>query len=250
MSFDVGGFYIRYTNRLGRLTTQTPAGPTFFYTNISNSRNVGAELFVEADVLALASGATGKQQLFVFASMAPISARYMKGPVTGNRVEFSSSFIGRWGGTYKRGGFSGTLQYSRTGDQFTDANNTVLLPDASQGYIPEQKVMDLTANYGINQNYILTLGINNLLDNKYFTRRASAYPGPGLIGADGRTLNVAVTVKSRGLQPLVCLPRRIGDGRRGRQRISQRSLLDRALHKRVAASLGGAGSVLDTSAHS
>jgi Fe(3+) dicitrate transport protein len=174
---------------------QTPTGPTFFYTNISNSRNIGAELYVEADVLALANGATGRSQLFVFGSMAPISARYMKGPVVGNRVEFSSHFIGRWGGTYKRGPFSGTLQYSHTGDQFTDANNTLLLPDASQGYIPVQEVMDLTVNYGFHQNYNLTVGINNLLDNRYFTRRASAYPGPGLIGADGRNMNVGITIK-------------------------------------------------------
>jgi Fe(3+) dicitrate transport protein len=195
VSFDVGGFYIKYNDRLGRLTTQTSTGPTFYYTNISNSRNIGAELFLEADLLSLATGATSKSQLFVFASMAPISARYMEGPVSGNRVEFSSSFIGRWGGTFKRGLFSGTLQYSRTGDQFTDANNTLLLPDSSQGYIPEQRVMDLTANYGLSQNYVLTLGINNLLDSKYFTRRASAYPGPGLIGADGRTVNLGITVK-------------------------------------------------------
>ena len=126
---------------------------------------------------------------------APISARYMKGPVTGHRVEFSSSFIGRWGGTYKRDSFSGTLQYSHTGDQFTDANNTLLLPDASQGYIPEQKVMDLTANYGLKENYVLTFNVNNLLDTRYFTRRASAYPGPGLIGGDGRTFHMGVTVK-------------------------------------------------------
>jgi Fe(3+) dicitrate transport protein len=195
VSFDVGGFYIKYRDRLGKLTMQTPTGPTFFYTNISNSRNIGAELYVEADVLALANGATGRSQLFVFGSMAPISARYMKGPVVGNRVEFSSHFIGRWGGTYKRGPFSGTLQYSHTGDQFTDANNTLLLPDASQGYIPVQEVMDLTVNYGFHQNYNLTVGINNLLDNRYFTRRASAYPGPGLIGADGRNMNVGITIK-------------------------------------------------------
>jgi Fe(3+) dicitrate transport protein len=195
VSFDVGGFYIKYTNRLGRLTTQTPTGPSFFYTNISNSRNVGAELYVEADLFGLVTGTTGRSQLFTFASMAPISARYMKGPVTGNRVEFGSNFIGRWGATYKRDSFSGTLQYSYTGDQFTDANNTLLLPDASQGYIPVQRVMDLTANYGIRQNYVLTFNVNNLLDTRYFTRRASAYPGPGLIGGDGRTVHMGVTVK-------------------------------------------------------
>jgi Fe(3+) dicitrate transport protein len=195
VSFDVGGFYIKYRDRLGKLTSETPSGPTFFYTNISNSRNIGAELFVEADLFSLVTGGTGNSQLFAFASMAPISARYKEGPVAGNRVEFSSSFIGRWGGTYKRGGFSGTLQYSHTGDQFTDANNTLRLPDSSQGYIPEQKVMDFTGNYSLQQNYILTLGINNVLDNRYFTRRASAYPGPGLIGADGRTVNFGITVK-------------------------------------------------------
>jgi Fe(3+) dicitrate transport protein len=179
VSFDVGGFYIKYRDRLGKLTTQTSTGTTFLYTNVSNSRNIGAELYVEADLLALARGSSGRSQLFTFASMAPISARYKEGPVAGNRVEFSSSFIGRWGATYRRDSFSGSLQYSHTGDQFTDANNTLRLPDSSQGYIPEQKVMDLTLNYGFLKYYNLTVGVNNLLNTKYFTRRASAYPGPG-----------------------------------------------------------------------
>ena len=43
--------------------------------------------------------------------------------------------------------------------------------------------------------YVLTVGVNNLLDTRYFTRRASAYPGPGTIGADGRTLNAGITLK-------------------------------------------------------
>ena len=195
LSFDVGGFYIRYNDRLGKLTTQTSAGPTFLYTNVSNSRNIGFESYLETDLLALARRATGRSSLFVFSSVAPISARYMQGPVTGNRVEFASNFIGRWGGTLRRDSFSGTLQYSYTGGQFTDANNTLLLPDASQGYIPEQRVVDLTMNYGFQKNYVLTVGVNNLLNTKYFTRRASAYPGPGLIGADGRTANIGFTFK-------------------------------------------------------
>lgn len=95
LSFDAGGFYIRYNDRLGRLTTQTSTGPTFLYTNISNSRNIGFESYLETDLLALARGATGRSSLFLFSSVAPISARYDEGPVTGNRVEFSSSFIGR-----------------------------------------------------------------------------------------------------------------------------------------------------------
>jgi len=33
----------------------------------------------------------------------------------------------------------------------------------------------------------LEAGINNFTDNKYFTRRASGYPGPGIIPSDFRS---------------------------------------------------------------
>lgn len=49
--------------------------------------------------------------------------------------------------------------------------------------------------FELQKKHILNVGVNNLLDTRYFTRRASAYPGPGLIGADGRTLNVGITLK-------------------------------------------------------
>lgn len=39
------------------------------------------------------------------------------------------------------------------------------------------------------------MGVNNLADAVYFTRRAGGYPGPGAMPADGRT--AFVTLKSQ-----------------------------------------------------
>jgi Fe(3+) dicitrate transport protein len=37
--------------------------------------------------------------------------------------------------------------------------------------------------------------VNNLSDERYFTRRAGGYPGPGILPADGRNVYFSVGVK-------------------------------------------------------
>ena len=44
--------------------------------------------------------------------------------------------------------------------------------------------MDLTASYTYKQLTFST-SLNNLTNNMYFTRRATGYPGPGIIPAEG-----------------------------------------------------------------
>jgi Fe(3+) dicitrate transport protein len=41
----------------------------------------------------------------------------------------------------------------------------------------------------------LKAGINNVLDERYFTRRAGGYPGPGALPADGRSLFISIGAK-------------------------------------------------------
>jgi Fe(3+) dicitrate transport protein len=41
---------------------------------------------------------------------------------------------------------------------------------------------------------VMRVGFNNLLDERYFTRRASSYPGPGLIPSDGRRVHASFGV--------------------------------------------------------
>ena len=55
--------------------------------------------------------------------------------------------------------------------------------------------MDLSANYQFTSNIKLEASVNNITDNRYFTRRASGYPGPGIIPSDGRSFNLTLEVK-------------------------------------------------------
>jgi Fe(3+) dicitrate transport protein len=55
--------------------------------------------------------------------------------------------------------------------------------------------VDLTATYKFPKTVNLKAGINNLLNETYFTRRAGGYPGPGALPADGRTFFVSVGIK-------------------------------------------------------
>jgi len=193
LQFDIGGFYLKYRDRLGLLTRKSEQAQTLsLWTNISDSRNIGVESFVELDILRLARASDTKGSLSLFSSIAKIDARYLGGVANGKRVEFAPGSIIRAGITYRLSGLSATLQYSSVGDQFTDANNTLSTVDAVQGRIPAYRSWDLSGSYHFWKRYVLRAGVNNLSDARYFTRRAVSYPGPGLIPADGRAFYVSV----------------------------------------------------------
>jgi Fe(3+) dicitrate transport protein len=89
-----------------------------------------------------------------------------------------------------------TGQLSYTSGTYSDANNTRQPTANSQnGWIPAYTVIDLTLSFPIDNGWSLSMGINNLADAVYFTRRAGGYPGPGAMPADGRT--VFITLKSQ-----------------------------------------------------
>jgi Fe(3+) dicitrate transport protein len=89
-----------------------------------------------------------------------------------------------------------TTQLSYVGDSFGDANNT-LKPSANaqNGLIPSYTIIDLTLVHTFNKQYDIRAGVNNLLNEHYFTRRAGGYPGPGALPADGRTFFLTFTAK-------------------------------------------------------
>ena len=195
LHFDLGGFYLKYGNRLGLLTQKNNTGQTVsLWTNVSDSRNVGVETFAEADLFRVAGVPESKGSLSLFSSIAWINTRYLGGTVLGNRVELAPESIVRAGLTYRVASFSATIQHSRVGDQFTDATNTLFTVDGVQGLIPSYKVWDLSGSYNLNR-YVVRAGINNLSDSHYFNRRATSYPGPGVIPADGRGIYASVGLR-------------------------------------------------------
>jgi Fe(3+) dicitrate transport protein len=84
-------------------------------------------------------------------------------------------------------------------EQYTDAFNSLKdvnggLREGVIGEIPSYDILDVSVAYTY-KRFKLETGINNLLDNAYFTRRATGYPGPGIIPSEPRTWYATLQVK-------------------------------------------------------
>ena len=111
-------------------------------------------------------------------------------------MENAPANIFRGGITAGYKGFLLTGQISSVGETYSDANNTVVVSaNGNTGVIPSYTVIDLTATYKFAKGLNIKAGINNLFDERYFTRRAGGYPGPGALPADGRTFFVSAGAK-------------------------------------------------------
>lgn len=201
-NFDVSYFHLNYANRIGTITQLDQAGQSYqFRTNLGESVSKGFEGYLEFDPVTAIFKTSRYGFLHFFASLAFVDATYqdflttslvngqlVESNLKGNQVENAPRKINRYGATYRFRTFSMTWQLSDIGETFADASNTVT-PNAAAttGLIPSYKVQDLSASYTFKKRYTLKAGINNLTDERYFTRRAGGYPGPGLMPADGRT---------------------------------------------------------------
>jgi Fe(3+) dicitrate transport protein len=203
LTFDVGAFYLFYNNRIGTINVNSKN----LKTNIGASVSQGIESFIELDVMRIFSEKSKIGNLKLYANIAYIDARYTRWDdpaglidltknYKGNYVENAPRTINRFGLTYKYNRFSINYQLNQVGSVFTDAMNTEL-PNAKAtiGKIDGYTVMDLSCTYLINGKYNVKAGVNNLTNERYATRRAGGYPGPGLLPANGRTFYFSIGVK-------------------------------------------------------
>ncbi|MDP5172348.1 MAG: TonB-dependent receptor, partial [Bacteroidia bacterium] len=196
--YDVSAYYLRYNDRIG-LLLRADQPPLFLdyrlRTNIADSYTLGVEAVLEADVLRLLKGKTHPYGLVVFANGSFNHARYVNTSdlsILDKQVELVPALMLRSGITFMKGNFQAQYQLSFLSQQFTDATNAIRSSSAVNGLIPAYSVSDLTLRY---RWRMLTLetGVNNLLDQRYFTRRAVSYPGPGIIPGEGRSWFVTVS---------------------------------------------------------
>ncbi len=192
-------FYLAYEGKIGQiLQTDTVLFNDFRYrTNVSDARNIGIESFAEVNLLRLFKIKNEDWKWSIFANLALIDARYINTDDTSikdNQVEMVPPLTLKIGNTLKYRQFSSTLQLAHTGEHFSDASNARRTASAIEGLIFAYQVVDLSVSY---RWKFLTLegSINNLLDEKYFTRRAESYPGPGIIPSDGRGFYVTLQGK-------------------------------------------------------
>ncbi|MEO5892331.1 MAG: TonB-dependent receptor [Ferruginibacter sp.] len=199
LRWDINGFLLQYSNRFGTLAQKDDTGAFYLYrTNIGNSLAKGAEIFIQADWLF-----GTKVNLSVFTSTAFMHARYTSAVVKsgnsnidirGNKVESAPDLITRNGVTVRYKRLSYSILYSYTSETFADALNTVqpLATTGAVGLVPAYGLLDMNASYRFSKALELRLNVSNIADKKYFTKRPTFYPGPGIWPSDGRNASVTI----------------------------------------------------------
>ncbi len=194
LNIDISAFLMRYNQRIGLY--ELPGSTTLFRTNIGDSRHIGIESFMELDFWKVIRKTTKQSNLAIFLNLALTDASYINSEITAirnRRVEYVPEVMIRTGINYRWKGFKTTYQFSYLGEQFSDATNSVFNPNALTGLIPSYYVMDLSIEYQY-KSYKVSGGVNNLTNEKYFTRRAESYPGPGIIPATIRSFYFSLGV--------------------------------------------------------
>lgn len=197
---DVTAFYLGYNDRIGQIL-KADQPPTFndyrLRTNISDARNVGVEAFLEANIWHLIAPRDSSRRLTVFINTSVVDARYVRTDETSirnKRVELVPPFTFRTGLSWIQGRFRSSLNWAYTAEHFTDATNTRRTASAVNGIIPAYAVADFSVAWRW-RAFLVEASCNNLFNAAYFTRRADAYPGPGIIPADGRGWFLTVGVR-------------------------------------------------------
>jgi len=199
LNFDIGVFYLHYDNRIGTITQN--GAP--FKTNIGTSVSKGVESYIEIDLVRIFTDKSKIGSISIFTSNSFIDAKYVKWnntaiandptkSIENKRVENAPQYINRFGVSYFLKEFSATVQLSSVGDVFTDAANTET-PNSTGtiGKLSGYNVIDASFSYRFMDRYNFKAGVNNINDEKYATRRAGGYPGPGIMPGNGRTVFVS-----------------------------------------------------------
>ena len=196
--FDASLYYLYYNNRIGTtLEIDTNLFNTYQYrTNISKSRTLGIESVLEINWTNFLKENL-LHKISTFFNFAYNNAQYISSnepAFFGKKVEMVPPIIFKSGVNYTYKDLSISYQFSYNKEQYSDATNATFQNNAVVGIIPAYSIMDLSIQYQYKQ-FQIESGINNLTNEKYFTRRAVGYPGPGIIPSMPRNFYLCMQIK-------------------------------------------------------
>ena len=190
VNYDISGFVLMYDNRIGT-TIQVDSNlfTTYQYrTNISKSITKGVEAVITVDLYDIFFKIDPNVDINLFINTSYVHAKYYQSEEAAfenKNVELVPPVNLKTGLTFTFNNFTANYQFSYTADQFSDATNSISQANAVNGIIPAYQIHDIALKYTY-RHFQIETGINNFLNEKYFTRRATAYPGPGIIPAQPR----------------------------------------------------------------
>ncbi|MBZ9787573.1 TonB-dependent receptor [Psychroflexus sp. CAK57W] len=184
VSYDAGVFALSYQGRIGFIQKVLEDNRIISERgNVGDAIIYGVESLFDFNVKKILN-LDPVYDLNVFVNTSVINSEYTNSQrpgIEGNRVEFVPDLNLKTGFKFAYKNFAVNIQYSYLSEQFTDATNSV---EASLsgviGEIPQYDILDFSLSYRY-RNFKLESGVNNLLGEEYFTRRATGYPGPGII---------------------------------------------------------------------
>lgn len=212
VSFDINAFGLLYNDRLGEvLRPQTRINAEGIETetgriirlrgNIGKAFIHGLEALVDWNILKPNLEERKHYRLNIFTNLAITQSNYFESEIAGiegNEVEFIPRINLKSGIGFGYKNLLGSFQYTFLSDQFTDASNAPQNISDNQsgiiGIIPSYGIADLSFSYRF-KFLKLESGVNNLFDNSYFTRRATGYPGPGIIPSTPRVFYATLEFK-------------------------------------------------------
>ena len=198
VSFDLTFFNMFYNNRIGFSQKEFKDGSVKSERgNIGDAIIYGVESNFDFDLNNLIIN-SDNTSLNYFINTAFIDSEYIRSEengVVGKKVEFVPRVNFKTGIKYGYQNLIFNLQYSYISNQFTDSSNA----DEGNisgiiGKIPEYYLLDFSFSYLV-KSLRFEGGINNITNSLYFTRRATGYPGPGIIPSPPRNIYFTLQLK-------------------------------------------------------
>ena len=199
LSYDLTAYSILYNDRIGIILDDRA---NRVRKNIGQAIIIGTESLVSANLAKWIKPEVTQYHLRTYLNTALTYSRFLKSQennVVGKQLEFVPLLNLKYGLSAGYKSILMSVQYTTLSAQYTDVQNSTAAPvgDARSGIIgeiPAYQVVDLTLSYGY-RSWKLSAGVNNLLDEAYYTQRATGYPGPGIIPSDGRSYYLTLTYK-------------------------------------------------------
>lgn len=167
--FDVSLFRIDFEDKIEQIQVGIA---DVLRINSGDSRHEGLEFSVEYDLFANRSTAS-RLLTFVNGSLLDAEITESGNPsLEGNTPAFSPDYLMRAGFIYDTPSFNAMLTATFVDDQFWQDSNAArgTGDDLIAAVIPSYEVVDFSAEYQLGERWALFGGINNLLDEDYYSR--------------------------------------------------------------------------------
>ncbi len=205
ISYDINIFGLWYNNRIDNVFRKREglfSDVAKVRTNVGAAFIAGVESLIDFNLNKMLLGNSEDWKWNIFFNTALTHSEYVKSEIPGikgNKVEYVPKVNLKSGINFGYKNFLGSVLYSYMSEQFTSATNEPTDKTdhvwGIRGSIPTYKILDASLSYRINQHFKVESGVNNLLNEVYFTRRATGYPGPGIIPSAPRQYYMTLEMK-------------------------------------------------------